>query len=174
MTIQRDLINKTLIGNSNCYAKQCDEYYRKIIEEFIRQIEVEMSIYLDRLQQFLQEDRDRIFRESTKNIQMISTKADKARQTFHSRLQKEILDRRQRIHQKIDEVMKSLDKQSVGYEQMNKINLSIYSTVGHKERELICDKIPERDKFAKDIDGIRNHQPMIKRTVFLQNDQHGR
>ena len=169
VTIQRDVVNQTLIGNGNSYAGQCDNYYRKMIEDFIKQLEIEMSMYLDRLQQHLQEDRDRVFRESTKNVRIISEKADKARQDFYFRLQKEIILHRQRIIQSIDQLMKSSET-TLGYEQMKKIDLSIYSTVGHKEGELICDQIPQRDKFIKDIDQAKKHQPMMKRTVFLSKD----
>lgn len=171
VTIQRDVVNQTLIGNGNSYAGKCDDYYRKIIEEFIKQLEIEMSMYLDRLQQHLQEDRDRVFRESTKNVRMISEKADKARQDFYFRLQKEIITYRQQILELIDLSIKSSGT-TLGYEQMKKIDLSIYSTVGHKEGEFACDQIPQRDKFVKDIDQAKKHQPMMKRTVFLSKDFH--
>lgn len=169
ITLRCDVINEQLTNKGRSYASQYDDYYRKLIEEFIRKIEIEMSVHFDQLQQDLQNDRDKIFNQATKNVHIISDKADQARKAFYLRLQQYTLQLRQVIMADIDNLLKGSAGQSLGFEQLRKITLDFYAIVGNKGT-LVCENIQEREKYAKDITHMKQHQPQMKRTVFLSKD----
>lgn len=171
LTLRRDELNDTLMDKGRSYANQYDAYYRKLIEDFLRKIEIEMTIHLDRLQQDLQNDREVILNRAAKNVQSISEKADQARKEFYFRLQQIVIRYRQEIMRSIDDHVKNSSNLPLGFEQLRKITFDIYATVGDKGTQ-ICQNIDakERDEYVKELARAKSHQPQMKRTVFLDKD----
>ncbi|CAF1520661.1 unnamed protein product [Rotaria sp. Silwood1] len=162
---RQDIINRIIIkGHSN--MNQCEKYYRKIIEEFIKKLEIEMSIHLDDLQKQMENEKDIVFATSHNNIKDITIKAQNAKKDFLRIIQSFAEIKRQEIIKKIINISIDKTRQPLGYEQLRTLNLQIYSRVGIKEDEHGCDNISERNKFIKDINHAKSHQP-IKRTVYL-------
>ncbi|CAF0833941.1 unnamed protein product [Adineta steineri] len=162
---RENLMGKILIEGRS-YANQYEERCRELIEEFIKNLEVEMSIHLDKLQQEIAADRETVFEGSNKTIGRITEKADRARNKFQGLLQKATAKKREEIMELINVMLKDTTRQSLGYEQLKTVQLQMYSTVGNKKDGQGCDNIDGREKFIEDIDNAKPHLK-IKRTVYL-------
>jgi vacuolar-type H+-ATPase subunit H len=162
-----DLISK-LINEGRSYVNQYEEDYRRLIQKFITTLEIEMSKHLDYLQNQIEADKESIFRGVNVNIQHITRDADKARGDFHRLLQQAAAAKRQEIIDLIETISKDKTSQPLGYEQLKKINVEIYSTVGMKNDGQGCDNIPDRGKFIREIDRVKPPPPRITRTVYIE------
>ena len=129
-----------------------------------------MSKHLDALQQAIEADKESIFLGSKRNIKLVTDKADNARNELHWRLQQAAAKKRKEIMEIIDTISKDKTRQPLGYEQLRKLNVEVYSTVGMKKDGQGCDNIPDREKFITDIDKVKPPQPRIKRTVYFESD----
>jgi paraquat-inducible protein B len=167
---QRDEIIKVLLKDGCSYANQYEEQYRRLIEEFIKILEIEMSKQLDHLQEEIEADKQSILGGININIKRITEEADKARNEFDKRIQPAIKGKRQEIMQMIDIISQDKTKQTLGYEQIRNVKVDIYSTVGMKTDDNCCEEIVTRKKFIKDIKEAKPHQPALKRTVYLRSD----
>jgi hypothetical protein len=158
-----DKLTEVSLKEGSSYANQYEIQYRKLIEEFIKNLEIEMAKHLDYLQQEIETDRQSIFIGVNTNIDRITKQADKARSDFHRILQIYVATRRQAIMQIIDHMSQDKTNQPIGYEQLRKLEVDIYSTVGVKSEENCCIQIQDRKKFHKDIEEAKQ----MKRTVYL-------
>jgi hypothetical protein len=166
---ERDELIKILLRDGCSYANQYEAQYRKFIEEFIKTLEIEMSKHLDYLQKEIEADRQSIFKTVNVNINRITQEADRARSDFHRLLQEAAARKRKEIMEIIEVISADTTAQTLGYEQLRKVQLDIYSTVGTKEADSCCKNIPDREKFIKDINAAKSHQPTTKRTVYLDS-----
>jgi hypothetical protein len=125
---------------------------------------------LDYLQNETEAEKESIFQKVNLNVQYITAQADRARDDFHQLLQQATVTKRQEIMDMIDMCSKNKTNQPLGYEQLRKLNVELYSTVGLKKDGQGCDNIPERGKFIKDIDKVKPPQPRTKRIVYIEKD----
>ncbi|CAF0898132.1 unnamed protein product [Rotaria sordida] len=163
---RQDLINKIILKGRSKMDKS-EIYYRKLIEEFISKLEIEMSKHLDDLQKQMENEKEILFISSQDNIKDLSIKVENAKKEFIRKLEFSTREKRQEILDKISNISMDKKRQPLGYEQLRKVNLDIYSTVGQTD----CDNIPDKDKFIKDINNGKTHQP-IKRTLYIQSNFH--
>ncbi|CAF3969378.1 unnamed protein product [Rotaria sp. Silwood1] len=135
----------------------CEEYYRKIIEEFVAKLEIEMSKHLDELQKKMEETKEHVFIKSHDKIKLLSIKVENAKKEFLRRLESATKAKRQEILDQITNISIDKTRQPIGYEQLRELNLKMYSTVGVKPDGQGCVNIPERDKYIKDIKNVKQH-----------------
>ncbi|CAF5058371.1 unnamed protein product, partial [Rotaria sp. Silwood1] len=138
----------------------------KIIEEFIVKLEIEMSKHLDNLQKEMETEKEIVFISSHDNIKDLSIKTSNAKTEFIRLLECSTKTKRQEILDKISNISMDKKHQPLGYEQLRKVNLENYSTVGIKQDGQGCDNILDRNKYIKDIDNTKSRQP-IKRTIYI-------
>jgi hypothetical protein len=125
---------------------------------------------LEYLQNELEAGKESIFQEVNSNIQYITAQADSARSYFHQLLQQFVVMKRQEIMDRIDISSKNKTDQPLGYEQLRKLNVEVYSTVGLKKDDQGCDNIRERGKFIKDIEKVKPPHPRTRRTVYIEQN----
>ena len=163
---ERQTIINQMLKKSNLHMNQYEDYYRKLLEEFISRLEIEMSRHLDELQKQMDTDQDIVFVSSQENIKDVNIKAQNAKKDILQKVHYRANKKRDEILQKIADLTLNKTRQPLGHEQLKTITLQIYSTVGIKPDGQGCDNIPEREKFIKDINTAKPHQS-IKRTVYL-------
>jgi hypothetical protein len=164
---KRNQLTDVSLKEGCSYANQYEVQYRQAIEDFIKNLEIEISKHLDYLQQEIEADKKLIFQEVDTNIIRITKEADQARINFYQLLQIVVVRKRQEIMQMIHHIHQ--DIQPLGYEQLRKVEVDIYSTTGMKTNDNCCVEIRDRAKFIKDIKEAKPHQPAVKRTVYLQS-----
>ncbi|CAF4004373.1 unnamed protein product [Rotaria sordida] len=165
---RQDIINKIII-KGRLQMDQSEEHYRKIIEEFIAKLQIEMSIHLDSLQKQMEAEKQSVFSHSNNNIKNLTIRSQTAKKQFLQILQAFTESKREEVLDKISDSSMDKTRQPLSYEQLRKLNLEMYSTVGIKKDGEGCDNIPDRNKFIKDInDSKPNHT--IKRTIYIGNN----
>ncbi|CAF1451714.1 unnamed protein product [Rotaria sp. Silwood1] len=157
MIQKRQTIIKQIIKKSHFHMNLCEEYYRKIIEEFVAKLEIEMSKHLDELQKKMEETKEHVFIKSHDKIKLLSIKVENAKKEFLRRLESATKAKRQEILDQITNISIDKTRQPIGYEQLRELNLKMYSTVGVKPDGQGCVNIPERDKYIKDIKNVKQH-----------------
>jgi len=165
---ERDELISTLLRRGRSYINQYEEDYRRLIQKFITTLEIEMSKHLDYLQNQIEADKESIFQGVNMHIQLLTDEAERARGDFHQLLQQAAAAKRQEIIDFIETISKDKTSQPLGYEQLKKFNVEIYSTVGMKNDGEGCDNIPDRGKFIRDIDRVKPPLPRLKRTVYIE------
>jgi vacuolar-type H+-ATPase subunit H len=170
--VERDKLVQRTLTEGRSYAEQYEGHYRELIEEFIKKLEMEISLHLDELQKGIETDKESIFNESYKKIELITGKADNARIDIHRLLQVAAVMKREELMKMIDARYKDKTSQHLGYEQFRTLNLQVYSTVGSKKDGQGCEVIPvpTRQEFINEINNAKPHQPAIKRTVYLKSE----
>ncbi|CAF1282264.1 unnamed protein product [Rotaria sordida] len=141
-------------------------YYRQEIEKFIEKFEQKMSKHLDSLQKQIANEKQRIFSYSHNSIKNLTVKSSAAKKECHKFIENFVELHRQKHLNEISHVGMDKDRQFIGYEQLRKLKLEIYSTAGMKEDEQGCENIPDRKKRIKDIEDEKPNQP-LKRTVYI-------
>ncbi|CAF4498751.1 unnamed protein product [Rotaria sp. Silwood2] len=165
---RQNLIDKILVkGRSQ--MDQSEEYYRKLIEDFIAKLQIEMSKHLDLLQKQIEAEKQRVFSHTNSNIQDLTVRSENAKRQFLQILQVFAESKRQEVLDEISSISKDKTLQPLGYEQLRRLNVEMYSTVGMKKEVQGCDNVPDRNKHIKDINDAKPNQP-IKRTVYIGTD----
>ncbi|CAF3986033.1 unnamed protein product, partial [Rotaria sp. Silwood1] len=141
------------------------------IEEFIVKLEIEMSKHLDNLQKEMETEKEIVFISSHDNIKDLSIKTSNAKTEFLRLLECSTKAKRQEILDKISNISMDKKRQPLSYEQLRKVNLENYSTVGIKQDGQGCDNILDRNKYIKDIDNTKSRQS-IKRTIYIGSNLH--
>ena len=128
-----------------------------------------MSKHLDELQKGIEADRQAVFLGSKTNIEIVTDKAVKARNDLHRRVQEAAAKKRKEIMETIDNICKDKTNQPLGYEQLRKLDIKVYSTVGTKKKGEGCGLIGAdiRKKFLDDIENDKQSQLQIKRTTYI-------
>lgn len=155
-----------LIQNGRSKMDLSERYYQTVIEGFLAKLQVQMSKHLDSLQQQLDKNKTSIFSASTQRITNVTNISRNAKQILFERLQLIVDQQRLNLLKKLDAKTKEHKSQTIGYEQLRKLDVSVYSTVGLKQPGQVCDNIPNRDRYGNDIKLAKPNQP-IKRTVYL-------
>ncbi|CAF2954033.1 unnamed protein product, partial [Rotaria sp. Silwood2] len=162
---RQSLIDKILIkGRSQ--MDQSEDYYRKLIEDFIAKLQIEMSKHLDLLQKQIEAEKQSVFSHANSNIQDLTVRSENAKRQFLQILQVFAESKRQGVLDEMSSTSMDRTLQPLGYEQLRKLNVEMYSTVGMKKEGQGCDNIPDRNKYIKDINDAKPNQP-LKRTVYI-------
>ncbi|CAF3434903.1 unnamed protein product [Rotaria socialis] len=167
---RQDIINK-IIKQGGSQMNVVDDYYRKLIEQFIAKLEIEMSKQLDSVQKQVEARKEQVVSDSNKCIKDLAMKSQTAKQECHQQLQSTTESERQKVLRQISDISTKKGRQPLAFEQLKKFNVEIYSTVGTREDGQDCDNIPDRKKFIRDINEAKlNHRS--KRTVYIGNSHH--
>ncbi|CAF3330577.1 unnamed protein product [Rotaria socialis] len=166
---QRQILIEQIIKKGADEMDKSEGHYRKIIEEFIAKLEVEMSKHLDELQARMEDEKTMVFESSHDSLQLLAVNVQEAKAKLLRTVELSTTSKRQEILRQIVQVSSDTKRQLIGYEQLRKLNMDIYSTVGTKEDVQGCDKITDRNKYKKLINDAKPHQQM-KRTLFLGNN----
>lgn len=143
-----------------------ESQYRAIIEKFIAELEIKMSNDLDLLQKQVEQNKSFIFDASIKRITTVTKKAQNAKAECLELLQRSVDTKREEVLNEIESESIDKQRQPVGYEQLRRLDMNVYSTVGLKNPGQGCDTINDRDKYIKDIKDAKPNQP-IKRTLYM-------
>ncbi|CAF2523865.1 unnamed protein product [Rotaria sp. Silwood2] len=128
-----------------------------------------MSKHLDLLQKQIEAEKQRVFSHTNSNIQDLTVRSENAKRQFLQILQVFAESKRQEVLDEISSISKDKTLQPLGYEQLRRLNVEMYSTVGMKKEVQGCDNVPDRNKHIKDINDAKPNQP-IKRTVYIGTD----
>lgn len=167
----QDVLFGQIIENGRSYANDYEGQYRKLVEEFIQRLELELADCLDDLQKSIKNDQDTVFIQSCNKINIVTKKADKARAQFYRLLQTSVETKREEIMDIIQDLLQDTTSHPLGYEQIRTLKLQIYSTVGIKEEGQGCDVIPDRKKYIDDIDRVKPPHPRITKTTYIETNE---
>jgi hypothetical protein len=149
-------------------ADQYEQQYQRLLEEFIKKLEIQITKNLDALQDQLHFSRDTVLQTSDTSLQALLLRSEQARTAIQSTLQsytkleiQAFLQRRQQL--RIDRTHATL-----GFEQLRTLDLKVYSTVGKIDENEGCTNIPERQTFRQQIQQTKQSQK-LKRVVYLDN-----
>ncbi len=165
---QRQISINMVLKKGSFHIEDYEKYYRNLIEQYIQELEIEMTKRLDKLHEQLESFKGTILMTSQNSIEDLTIKIQNAKKEVIDHIHRQALEKIKQILTDAGSI--SIEKTPLGYEQLTKINLQIYSTVGTKEDEQGCDNIHDREKFINDIKNAKPHQPRIKRTVYLGSD----
>ncbi|CAF0979200.1 unnamed protein product [Rotaria sordida] len=172
---RQNIIND-LIKDGRTQMNQTETYYRKQIEDFIDKLQTETAGYIDLLQKQVEAKKQDVFSHSNINLEELTMKSETAKTKLLQRLQASTHKKREEVlHQTIN-MSNHKTSQSLGYEQLRKVNLELYSTVGIKEDGQGYNNIPNRDKYDKEIKAAKKEikdtkaNNLPKRTVYVGNN----
>ncbi|CAF2143132.1 unnamed protein product [Rotaria magnacalcarata] len=171
LVIKRQEIIEEIIKDGRDQIDQSEGRFQQIIEDFITELEVEMSKYLDELQRHMEKNKDKVLVSSHNSIAYLEAKVQKAKTKLFQVLETASASKRKEIFDEASKYLSERTSQLLGFEQYRKFNMEMYSTVGTKEEEQGCENITERKKFRKLIRDNKSHGQM-KRTVYVDSGIH--
>lgn len=161
------LLLKENIQHVNNYEKQ----YQKLLRDFIEKLETKLAGHLNRLQQQMEDEKQKIFKKTNDHITQTTKKADQAKHNILRQLQMYAEQQRTIEMDNVRKFCSDKTNQTIGYEQLRTLNLKVYSTVGSKQDGQFCQNINNRNEFVQTIRNAKAHQPPPpKRTVYLQSE----
>ncbi|CAF0989162.1 unnamed protein product [Rotaria magnacalcarata] len=167
---RQHIINK-IIKQGRSQMNVVEDYYRKLIEQFIAKLEIEMSKQLDSVQKQVETIKEQVVCHSNKCINDLTMKSQTAKQECHQQLQSTTESERQEVLRQISDISVKKGRQPLAFEQLKKVNVEMYSTVGIREDGQDCDNIPDRKTFIRDINDAKLNHP-FKRTAYIGNSHH--
>ncbi|CAM4788896.1 unnamed protein product [Rotaria magnacalcarata] len=171
LVIKRQEIIEEIIKDGRDQIDQSEGRFQQIIEDFITELEVEMSKYLDELQRHMEKNKDKVLVSSHNSIAYLEAKVQKAKTKLFQVIETASASKRKEIFDEASKYLSERTSQLLGFEQYRKFNMEMYSTVGTKEEEQGCENITERKKFRKLIRDNKSHGQM-KRTVYVDSGIH--
>ncbi|CAF1502438.1 unnamed protein product [Rotaria magnacalcarata] len=171
LVIKRQEIIEEIIKDGRDQIDQSEGRFQQIIEDFITELEVEMSKYLDELQRHMEKNKDKVLVSSHNSIAYLEAKVQKAKTKLFQVIETASASKRKEIFDETSKYLSERTSQLLGFEQYRKFNMEMYSTVGTKEDEQGCENITERKKFRKLIRDNKSHGQM-KRTVYVDSGIH--
>lgn len=167
----RDDLFRELLKENAQHVHNYEQQYQKLLREFIEKLELKLAAHLNRLQQQMEDERQKIFDRTNDHITQTTKRADQAKSNVLRQLQTHA-DRQRTIEmQNIRKHCSDRTNQTIGYEQLRTLNFKVYSTVGLKKDGHGCENIPERTQFIRNIQQAKAHQPSPpKRTVYLESE----
>ncbi|CAF2167729.1 unnamed protein product [Rotaria magnacalcarata] len=166
---QRQTLIEQIVKKGADEMKKSEEHYQKVIEEFITKLEVEMSKHLDELQGRMEDEKATVFESSHNSLQLLAVHVQAAKAKLLRSIEHSTSSKREEILKKIVQISSDTKRQPIGYEQLRKLTMEVYSTVGTIEDGQGSDKITDRNKFKKLIHDNQSPQ-QTKRTVYLEKD----
>ena len=164
---QKRLIEKILLQGKGT-ADQYETEYRRLIEEFVKKLEIQMTRNLDQLQDQLQLNREVIRQVSDDSLQLVINRSQQAKARFQSLLQSSAEAQIDLYFRRRREIQMQKKEEVLGIEQWRKVEVEIYSTAGKIDEKEGCTNIPPRDLFRQQIGQTKAQQP-IKRVVYVAN-----
>ena len=136
-----------------------DEQYRRLLEEFIVQLDERRAKQLATIQQQLQDQRLQIFNESQLKIRAVNEQANSVKNYIMSEEERRASEKIDLIVTEINTISTDSAIHDIGSETTTKIDLTVHETVGFKSTG---------QQFQPGSDD-QFKQLSIKRTTFLHN-----
>lgn len=158
---------KRVQEEGNLYMKECEKKYKEKIDEFIKNLEIEMSNNLEKLQTEINNKKNQIIEKSLVNIEKLRKRAENTKMELLDLVRSRIDLEQKDIMKNISDIYTDRTLQTLGFEQFRTLTLKIYSTVGTNKGELGCQNIKGREEFINDIN--KRKDQVVKRTVYIEN-----